>query len=84
MREASKESTHGRHVRDAGNRFTPLVFESYGAMGARAVEWFRRMIASAHIEAETEQEEDRLRGLLSVEYQRRLSWPVHCSGAMHG
>ena len=41
---------HEEDVRRAGNTFTPLVLETYGAMGPGAEAWFRGCIAVAEIQ----------------------------------
>ena len=72
-REGCKESEHGGHVRSRGNSFTPVVFESYGALGARGMEVFQQLVSMADIQADSPEEVARLRGALSLEHQRRLS-----------
>ena len=49
MREQAKEARHGGDVRAAGHEFTPLVYETYGAEGARGARWHREMVASASV-----------------------------------
>ena len=49
-RESAKRARHEEDVRRAGNTFTPLVLETYGAMGPGAEAWFRGCIAVAEIQ----------------------------------
>lgn len=72
-REGSKESKHGEHVRQGGGVFTPLVWESFGALGSVGVEWWRRMLEGAEVQGDTSEERGRARGQLSLEFQRRVS-----------
>ena len=52
MREDSKESRHGDDVKRAGNTFTPVVWETHGALGARGQAWFRGMVAAKELVGE--------------------------------
>ena len=49
-RESAKRARHEEDVRRAGNTFTPLVLETYGALGSGAEAWFRGCIAVAGIQ----------------------------------
>ena len=69
-------------MRRAGNTFTPLVLETYGAMGPGAEAWFRGCIAVAEIQRpewleegeEASQEWERwARAQLSADWQQRIS-----------
>ena len=81
-RESAKRARHEEDVRRAGNTFTPLVLETYGAMGPGAEAWFRGCIAVAEIQRpewleegqEATQEWERwARAQLSANWQRRIS-----------
>ena len=65
-----------------GNTFTPLVLETYGAMGPGAEAWFRGCIAVAELQRPEWLEEDEEMGMewerwaraqLSADWQRRIS-----------
>ena len=73
-RESRKISEHQQSVLDAGNTFTPFVFETFefGAMGPRAKALFQAWIQQAPVQAQSEGE-IRLRGILSEQWQRRFS-----------
>ena len=81
-RESAKRARHEEDVRRAGNTFTPLVLETYGAMGPGAEAWFRGCIAVAEIQRpewleegeEASQEWERwARAQLSADWQQRIS-----------
>ena len=57
----------------SGDLHTTGVGVIYGALGAKGVEWWKRMVEGAEVQGDTPEERARARGQLSLEFQRRVS-----------